>query len=87
MGGFLGVISIVLLLSSIIRVNGLAKLSRHGLEGRGAIFGNLFLKGDNDPSAIKNLLCEGYMEGDEYNHHHMELGEEYQENLYPCYFF
>ena len=56
----------VLLLSSIIRVNGLAKLSIDGLEGRGAIFGNLFRKGDNDPSRTKkNLFREGYMVGEE----------------------
>ena len=43
----------VLLLSSIIRVNSLAKLSIDVLEGRGAIFGNLFRKGDNDTSRNK----------------------------------
>ena len=36
---------------------------------------------------IKSLFCKDCMVGEEYNHHHMELGEEYQENLYPCYFF
>ena len=56
--GFLGVISIVLLLSSTICVNGLAKLSVDGIEGRGAIFGNLFLNGDHDPSEINNLFHE-----------------------------
>ena len=61
--GFLGVISMVLLLSSIIRVNGLAKLSIDGLEGGGAISVNLFCKGDNDPSGKKNLFCEGYIVG------------------------
>ena len=49
----------VLLLSSIIRVNGFTKLSIDGLEGRGAIFGSLFRKGDNDPSG--NKKPEGYM--------------------------
>ena len=49
----------VLLLSSIIRVNGFTKLSIDGLEGRGAIFGSLFRKGDNDP--LGNKKPEGYM--------------------------
>ena len=57
--GFLGVISIVLLLLSIIRVNGLAKLSIDDLEGRGAIFCNLFRKGDNDRSRNKKLVSRG----------------------------
>ena len=46
----------VLLFSSIIRVNGLAKLSIVRLEGRGAIFCNLFRNGDNDPSGNKKLV-------------------------------
>ena len=60
--GFLGMTSIVLVLSSIIRVNGLAKLSIDGLEGRGAIFGNLFLNGDND-SGNKKLVSRGVLVG------------------------
>ena len=77
----------VLLLSSIIRVNSLAKLLIDGLEKGGAIFGNLFRMGDNPSGNKKSLFREGYMVGEEYNHCHTELGEEYQENLYPCYFF
>ena len=46
----------VLLLSSIIHVNGRAKLSVDELEGRGAIFGDLFRKGDNDPSGNKKFV-------------------------------
>ena len=53
----------VLLLSSIIRVNGFAKLSIDGLEGRGAVFGNPFRKDGNDPSG--NKKPEGYMVGEE----------------------
>ena len=60
--GFLGVTSIVLVLSSIICVYGLAKLSIDGLEGRGAIFGNLFLNGDND-SGNKKLVSRGVLVG------------------------
>ena len=54
--------SIVLVLSSIICVYGLAKLSIDGLEGRGAIFGNLFLNGDND-SGNKKLVSRGVLVG------------------------
>ena len=57
--GFLGVLSIVLVLSSVIHVNGLAT---DGLEGRGAIFGNLFLNGDND-SGNKKLVSRGVLAG------------------------
>ena len=49
----------VLLLSSIICVNGLAKLSIDGLEGRGAIFGNLFRKSNNDPLGNKKPVSRG----------------------------
>ena len=52
----------VLLLSSIIRVNGLAKLSIDGHEGRGAIFGNLFRKG-NKLSGNKKLVLRGLYGG------------------------
>ena len=52
---FLRVISIVLVLSSTVRVNGVVKLSTDGLERRGAILGNLFRKGDND-SENKKLV-------------------------------
>ena len=58
------------------------------LEGRGAIFGNLFCKRDNNPSGNRKLVSRGlYMVGVEYNHYYLELWEEYQENLCPCYFF
>ena len=36
---------------------------------------------------IKNLFHEDCMVGEEYNHYYLELREEYQENLCPCYFF
>ena len=61
--GFLGVISIVLLFSSIICVNGLAKLSIVCLEEWGAIFGNLFHNSDNDPSRNKKLVSRGVSGG------------------------
>ena len=59
---FLRVISIVLVLSSTVRVNGLVKLSTNGLEGSGAILGYLFLKGDND-SENKKLVSRGVLGG------------------------
>ena len=75
--------SIVLVLSSIICVYGLAKLSIDGLEGRGAIFGNLFLNGDND-SGNKKLVSRGVFGGSgKKNHLYMELEVDYLENLYP----
>ena len=50
---FFGIIDIVLFVSSVISVTGLAKLSTTGLLGSGAIFGSLFLKGEELPSEDK----------------------------------
>ena len=54
--GFFGVIDIVLFFSSVISVIGLAKLSTLSLLGSGAIFGSLFLKGEELPSGDKKLV-------------------------------
>ena len=61
--GFLGVTSIVLVFSSRICVNGLANVSILRLDGRGAIFGNLFCKEDNNPSGNKKLVSWGVISG------------------------
>ena len=60
---FLGVTSIVLIFSSTICVNGLANVSILRLDGRGAIFGNLFCKEDNNPSGNKKFVSWGVLGG------------------------
>ena len=56
---FFGVIEIVLFFSSVILVTGLEKLSTLGLEGNGAIFGSLSLKGEMLPLGYKKLVPLG----------------------------
>ena len=49
-------------MSSTVRVSGLAKSSKFGFEGSGAIFGSLFHKGDND-SGNKKVVSQGVLGG------------------------
>ena len=56
---FFGVIELVLFFSSVILVVGLEKLSTLGLEGSGAIFGSLFLKGETLPSVYTKVVSLG----------------------------
>ena len=75
-----------LLLSSIIRVNNHAKLSIDVLEGTVYLV-IYFVRVITIHRELKNLFHEDCIVGKEYNHYYMELREEYQENLCPCYFF